>query len=143
MVTAMYQQPHSGVHRAHVIDENTPQSYRQRPQQERRTPEVYGRASNFNPYHHQQLHFIPPQHQLSKPFNDVNTFPNMYYPNQDGSTPQTQPRFNPKGHTDVNLSFNSPNYLPMLPNPLHYQQHPQPPQIFFNKAPVENTQMDR
>ena len=65
-----------GVHRAHVIDENTPQSYRHRMPPERRTPEVYGRATLFNSrspqqqQQQQQQQLLQQQQQL-RPYEDM------------------------------------------------------------------------
>ncbi len=72
-----------------MIDENTPQSYRHRLPQERRTPEVYGRAALLNS--RQQQPIGPPpqqppgqqQQQQVRPYEDVfnaNTRPPLEIP---------------------------------------------------------------
>ncbi len=119
LVTAMYQQPHSGVHRAHVIDENTPQSYRHRLPQERRTPEVYGRAAFFN--NRQQL---PPQQQQQQ--QPTRQYEDMYNANNRGQMDVPMPA--------DNFSDLQQQHHQQQPQHHHQQQHqhqqqfvPQPP----------------
>lgn len=147
LVTAMYQQPNSGVHRAHVIDDNSPQSYRQRPPHERRTPEVYGRASNYNP--HQQYQYYPAQQ--TRPFDNFhngNNFPDTHQQFQHAyPPPQMNYQHNQMSQTDLNLSYKTQNYPPqtqMYPNNLQYQKQPPPHhQHPYRQDPIESSGMQR
>lgn len=125
MVTAMYQQPNSGVHHAHVIDDSTPQSYRQRPPQERRTPEVYGRASN------------------AQNFNLGMRFPDS----QPELAPQFHLHFNQKGQgTDLNMGYrgkNHPSNPFTFPKALHHQLQAPPQHHFYQKDLMRSSAVQR
>ncbi len=115
MVVGRYHQPLTDVHQAHIIGDEIPPSYRQRPPQERRTPEAYGRmvtntrmrqpgrldyedVYNQNPQQQQQLlqkvnNTDPRRMQQQQPLmspnnNSANNFPPYRGP------PQYQPQFN-------------------------------------------------
>jgi len=133
LVTALYQQPRAGVHRAHVIDENGQQSYRHRIPPERRTPEVYGRGTNLE-------NLQPIQSKVNSQHKDYYNGNNFVEPNYGGppnyqhfptdqlNNVQKFTTYNPMSQQDLTRAHQYHTYHPQAQNFLannfyNYQNH--------------------
>ena len=128
-----------------MIDDNTPQSYRHRLPQERRTPEVYGRAAfsqqqHHHPQqqHHQQHHHPQQQQQQLRQYEDMYNANNRgqqlppdissdhrHLRQQPQLVPQPHIHHVPENHINNNSSNRSFAQQPVLNNnrPVQYNQN--------------------